>query len=1020
MDLLLKHLGKHEIGDYVDETVRKHVESPHIGGLSPSRGSHQSDEFVNGLHDNLGKMNLGSHPIAQPHTMLPTTGDPQFNLGDRFQPANVNFPLDYQPLRQTYPPNPVREDVAPQRYQPRVSGVWGRDQDRQVRQPQRDITKKVKVSTPEFDGRMDPNVFSDWLVAIEEYFDWYEMIDSEWVRFAKMKLTNSAKMYWQNVLQDMLRLGEPPITQLAVMKAKLQDKYIPPSYKSQLFSSVINLKQMTLSVAEYSAKFEEARLRCSEFHAEDQFVVCTRFVNGLRFDIQRMVRLHAPHTVEDAYQKALEVEKFNRPSSFAHTGQSKSQSMSSNGNTTPNNIRSKESNLRNSLPVASPIASKASNSSIVCHKCHHKGHIASCCPQRALALDVEQSILENGEDQIIDPLDYSGDEDDLHENCDEDACVGVVRCVLSTTVDDDHWKRTSIFHTVVQSGDKKCKLVIDGGSSMNVVSKDVVTLLNLKVEPHPNPFRVAWVNDHTLPVTQRCLVSIQMGDYKDEIYCEVLPMDVAHVLLGRPWLYDLNVTNFGKDNIYSFKYKGKNIILRPAKPKVCNGKRDISKLLERNLHILKCKKFGREGFETGMCLALVAKEVPSDSSIVDVPLEVKNLLDDFVDIVPDKLPSELPPLRDIQHAIDLVPGSQLPNLPHYRMNPKEREELNRQVEGLLERGFVRHSLSPCAVPTLLTPKKNGSWRMCVDSKAINKITVKYRFPIPRLEDMLDLLAGSSWFSKIDLRSGYHQIHVRPGDEWKTAFKTQDGLFEWLVMPFGLSNAPSTFMRVMTHVLQPLIGKFLVVYFDDILIYSQSKEEHLAHLRQVFLTLRETKLYVNLKKCSFMQPYVLFLGFIASEHGISVDPEKVRVIREWPEPQSITETCSFHGLASFYRRFIRGFSTIMDPITECLQNKEFQWSNAASQAFREIKVRMTEAPVLRYPDFTKVFEVACDGVGVGGVLSQEGHPIAFFSEKLNDAKRRYSTYEKEFYAIVQSLRFWRFYLLPTEFVLFSDH
>ena len=209
---------------------------------------------------------------------------------------------------------------------------------------------------------------------------------------------------------------------MGFMKAKLQEKYIPPSYKSQFFSTMINLKQMTLSVAEYSANFEEARLRCSEFHAEDQFAVCTRFVNGLRFDIQRMVRLHAPHTVEDAYQKALEVEKFNIPSSFAHTGQSKSQSMSSNGNTTPNNIRSKESILRNSLPVASPIASKASNSSIVCHK----GHIASRCPQRALALDVEQSILENEEDQIIDPLDYSGDEDDLHENCDEDACVGVV------------------------------------------------------------------------------------------------------------------------------------------------------------------------------------------------------------------------------------------------------------------------------------------------------------------------------------------------------------------------------------------------------------------------------------------------------------------------------------------------------------------------------------------------------------------------------------------------------------------
>ena len=213
MDLLLKHLGKHEIGEYVDETVRKHIWSTHTRGSSPFRGSHQYDEFTNGLHDNLGKMNLCSNSIPQPHTRLPTTRDLQFNLGDRFQPAKVNFPLDYQPPRQNYSPNQVREDVAPpQRYQPRVNDNWGRDHDRQVRQPQRDITKKVKVSALEFDGRMDPNVFSDWLVGIEEYFDWYEMIDSEQIWFAKMKLTNSAKMYWQNVLQDMICLGEPPIT----------------------------------------------------------------------------------------------------------------------------------------------------------------------------------------------------------------------------------------------------------------------------------------------------------------------------------------------------------------------------------------------------------------------------------------------------------------------------------------------------------------------------------------------------------------------------------------------------------------------------------------------------------------------------------------------------------------------------------------------------------------------------------------------------------------------------------------
>ncbi|PKA61678.1 putative mitochondrial protein [Apostasia shenzhenica] len=285
-----------------------------------------------------------------------------------------------------------------------------------------------------------------------------------------------------------------------------------------------------------------------------------------------------------------------------------------------------------------------------------------------------------------------------------------------------------------------------------------------------------------------------------------------------------------------------------------------------------------------------------------------------------------------------------------------------------------------------------------------------------------MMAEAIIFSKIDLRSGYHQIRMREGDEWKTAFKTKEGLYEWLVMPFGLSNAPSTFMRVMTHMFKPFLGTFLVVYFDDILIYSRSRSDHLSHLRQVMDVLRREKMYINLKKCFFMTPSVVFLGFIVSENGVSADPEKIRAIQEWPMPTSLTEVRSFHGLATFYRRFIRGFSTITAPITNCLKKGELKWTDAATKAFETIKARLTEAPVLRLPDFAKVFEVACDasGVGIGGVLSQEGHPIAFFSEKLNDARQRYSTYDREFYAIVQSLRYWRHYLLPKEFILYSDH
>ncbi|GJR37817.1 putative reverse transcriptase domain-containing protein [Tanacetum coccineum] len=559
----------------------------------------------------------------------------------------------------------------------------------------------------------------------------------------------------------------------------------------------------------------------------------------------------------------------------------------------------------------------------------------------------------------------------------------------------DSWMSRGSRHVTVQAqgpnvvtgtfllNNRYFNMLFDSGSDKSFINASLIHLFDNEPERISASYEVELADGRiasTNTVLKGCTLNLVNHLFK----IDLMPIELGafDVIIGMDWLADNDaVIICGKKEVH-IPIKNRTLVVK--------GDSNSSRL--KVISCIKARKYIERGCH--LFLAHITEKEKSEKRLEDVPV-----ICDFPEVFPDDLPG-LPPSRQVEFKIDLVPGAAPVARAPYRLAPSEMKELSEQLKELLEKGFIRPSSSPWGAPVLFVKKKDGSFRMCIDYRELNKLTVKNRYPLPRIDDLFDQLQGSSVYSKIDLRSGYHQLRVREEDIPITAFRTRYGHYEFQVMPFGLTNAPAVFMDLMNRVCKPYLDKFVIVFIDDILIYSKTKGEHSEHLKIILDLLKKEKLYAKFSKCDFWLESVQFLGHVINREGVHVDPAKIEAIKNWPVPKSPTE-----------------------PLTKLTQkNKRFEWGADEDEAFQKLKQDLCTAPILALPEGPDDFVVYCDASlkGYGAVLMQRDKVIAYASRQLKTHEENYTTHDLELGVMVFALRLWRHYLYGTKCVVYTDH
>ncbi|XP_021859476.2 uncharacterized protein [Spinacia oleracea] len=863
-----------------------------------------------------------------------------------------------------------------------------------------------KLSFPKFDGT-NPRI---WVKKCCKYFSLCKIPDEQRVDLASLNMTDKAEGWMMNYLS----VRKSVIVDWNDFVADLYVRFRDNSAHNVVEN--FNKLQQTGALEDYIDEFENLRSNMMmNNHVLPETYILESFVGGLKSAVKPFVKAFKPDCIGEAIDLARLQEEnllINAPKptykqpiynpkplqSIPILASSKPPLLptpQTKPNTTPTLTKYPQQRTRNFKYIPADVRQEkiAKGLCYYCDSPYDRNHKCQFREPQLFTVEIPGEIEELSD---VEELDV-GEKDANEPQISMSALSG-----------------SQGFSTMRVRGlvkGKSIQILIDSGSTHNFVDLNVAQKLGCVVEKIP-PQAITVADGNHLACQHICKgFSWTMQDIVFETDVLLIPLGSCDMVLGIQWLSLLGAISWDfKQLQMEFTWQGKKILLKgiPSKRmKVIEGE-PSSKLFSTAAHLCLIQ------VQDSICGNLETSGTHSQADSGNWE-ELEELKVTYKCVFED--PVDLPPLRGVfDHSIPLLPEANPVNIRPYRYSLKQRDVIEQLVQEMLDRGIIQNSASPFASLVVLVGKKDGTWRLCVDYRELNNRTVKNKFPIPVIDELLDELSGATVFSKLDLRAGYHQMRVQPSDIYKTAFKTHTGHYEFLVMPFGLTNAPASFQNWMNQAFKPLLRKCVLVFFDDILVYSRTIDDHWSHLAAVFELMKDNQMFAKLSKCVFATDKVEYLGHYISAMGVQTDPQKIHAVQSWPIPATVKELRGFLGLAGYYRKFVKGYAMISKPLADQLKKNSFQWCDQAQVAFEALKTALVTAPVLAVPNFDKQFIVETDASqkGIGAVLMQDGHPLAYISRSLGPKWQKLSVYEKELLAIVFAVQKWEQYLMAAIF------